>query len=195
LSFYIKTYLLLLRGSNRIYVFNTKQQEIGVIVTVWENIKTIRTMLFTKDRQLIFGASNTFLIYRFYGGVGDSYRMSYYTGYLDLSDPSAFKFLKNISFLVRTAAEQVTVIKWAFDYAANYLSSAALVDGGSGTAAEYGVAEYGVAEYFAGPGLIERRCVASGSGQYLQFGIEAEITGNEFTVYRTELQDTVGKSY
>jgi hypothetical protein len=121
--------------------------------------------------------------------------MSYYTGYLDLGNPSAFKFLKNISFLVRTAVEQVTIIKWAFDYAENYLSSAALVDGGSGFAAEYGTAEYGTAEYFAGPGLIERRCVASGSGQYLQFGIEADIAGNEFTVYRTELQATAGKSY
>jgi hypothetical protein len=190
-----KTYLLLLRGSNRIYVFNTKQQEAGIIVTIWEDIKTIRTMLFTKDRQLIFGASDTFLIYRFYGGVNDSYRMSYYTGYLDLGDPSAFKFLKNISFLVRTASEQVTIIKWAFDYAENYLSSAALVDGGDGAAAEYGTAEYGIAEYFAGPGLIDRRCVANGSGQYLQFGIEAEIAGNEFTVYRTELQATAGKSY
>jgi hypothetical protein len=190
-----KTYLLLLRGSNRIYVFNTKQQEAGVIVTVWEDIKTIRTMLFTKDRQLIFGAANTFLSYRFYGGIGDSYRMSYYTGYLDLGDPSAFKFLKNISFLVKSSAEQVTVIKWAFDYAETYLSSAALVDRGSGFAAEYGVAEYGIAEYFAGPGLIDRRCVASGSGQYLQFGIESEITGNEFTIYRTELQATAGKSY
>lgn len=188
-----KTYLLLLRDNSRIYVFNLRQGT--VIITRWEDIKTIRSLLFTKNRQLLFGGTDTFYAYRFYGNTSDSYRMSYYTGYLDLGNPSAFKFLKNISFLVKTSSEQLTVIKWGFDYNDNYLSSAALVEGVGGETAEFGNAQYNIDEYSAGAKLVERRCVASSSGQYLQFGVEAEITGNEFTIYRAELQATAGKSY
>lgn len=191
-----KSYLLLMKDTGKIYVFNLQQKSnAGVVVTKWEDIKTVSSMMFTSTRQLYFGGQNTLFAYRFYGSLTDTYRFSYYSGFLDLGDPSVFKFLKNISFLVKTSGNQPSVIKWAFDYSESYNSSLTLQEGSTGVVSEYNIAEYNNSEYSAGSGLTERRTVANSSGQYLQYGIEADIKGSEFTVYRVELQATAGKSY
>jgi hypothetical protein len=191
-----KTYLILFKESGRIYSFNLKvNQNEAPVCTLWNNIKDITCLTSDYDRNLLFGGTNKWLIYQNYGSSADSYQFSYYSGYMDFKDPSAFKFLKSISFLVKTSNNQPTVVKWAFDYSDQYESNAFDVGGVGGTVAEYNIAEYGIAEYSSGPGLQDLRSIAGRSGQYLQFGIETEINGNEFVVYRCEVQVTAGKSY
>lgn len=192
-----KTYLILFRQSNRMYCFNTKNPAKPAVCTRWENIKTINSMVFDTNRNIYFGGENTFFIYRGYGSSTDSYRFQYYSGHLDFGDPSAFKFLKNISFLVLTSDTQPTSVKWAFDYSSAFESSAFPVSAVGGLTPEYNTSntEYNIAEYSAGASITELRTQANLSGQYLQFGIETDVKGNPFVVYRTEVQVVGGKAY
>jgi hypothetical protein len=190
-----KSYLLLFSAFDRIYNFNLRAKNVvGPVATMWDTLRGTTTIATDINRNIYFGVIGGWRIYRGYGSLAESYRTKYYSGFLDFGDPSSFKFLKNISFQVRTQTGQPAVVRWAFDYAENYESSTFVAVGG-GVSSEYNVAEYGVAEYSSGPTLIDLRSNGSLSGQVLQFGIEADIQGNEFTVYRCEVQATAGKNY
>ena len=190
-----KSYLLLFSSFDKIYNFNLRvKNQRGPVVTLWDTLKGTTCIATDINRNIYFGVIGNWMTYRNYGTAVDSYRMKYYSGFMDFGDPSSFKFLKNISFQVRTQTPQPAVVKWGFDYTDNYESSSFVVAGG-GTPSEYGEAEYGVSEYSSGPMLTDLRSNGSRSGQVLQFGIEADIQGNEFIIYRCEVQATAGKSY
>ncbi len=189
-------YLLLLPSVDDIYCFNLRVvNESGPSVTVWEDTKSIGCIISDLDRNLHFGGTNTWYIYRGYGSTSDKYRMKYFSGYVDFGQPESFKFLKNISFRVRTGQSQSTLIKWAFDYSDLYEANTFTVTGISGLDSEYGIAEYNIAEFSSGPQIFDLRSVCALSGQYLQFGIETDIQGNEYVIYNTELHVTTGKRY
>lgn len=192
-----KSYLILFRQSNKIYCFNMKNPSKAAVCTSWSNIKTINSMVFDTNRDIYFGGEDTFFVYRGYGSSSDIYRFQYFTGHLDFGDPSAFKFLKNISFLVLTSDTQPSTVKWAFDYSNAYESSSFPVSSVGGVTAEYNdpSTEYNISEYSAGASIVELRTQAYLSGQYLQFAIETDVKGNPFVVYRAEVQVVGGKAY
>lgn len=189
-----KTYLILFKDTSIIYCFSFKIPG-KIIPTKWDTIKTIHSILFTKDRTLLFGGTATFLRYRNYGSSNDFYRLKYFTGYLNFQAPEILKFLKNVSFLIKSFSGQTYVIKWAFDYAETFKAYSASLSGTGGVVAEYNVAEYNIAEYSSGSQLFDARSNVSSSGQSVQLGFEADIVGNELTIYRIEVQATSGKAY
>lgn len=189
-----KTYLILFKDTSVIFCFSFKLPG-KIICTEWDTIKTISSILFTKDRELLFGGTDTFLRYRNYGSSTDFYRFKYYTGYLNFQAPAILKFLKNVSFLIKSFSGQTYVIKWAFDYAEGYKSFTSSVSGVGGAVSEYNVAEYNIGEYSAGIQLFDARSNVGSSGQSVQLGFEADIVGNELTIYRIEVQATSGKAY
>ena len=189
-------YLLLFPALDTIYCFNTRVlSDAGPSVTIWDKTKSVACMISDIDRDIHFGGINTWYLYSGYGSSTDKYRMKYFSGYVDFGTPESFKFLKNISFRVRTGASQNTLVKWAFDYSDVFEADAFIVSGISGLDSEYGISEYGLAEYFSGPQLFDIRSVGSLSGQYLQFGIETDIQGNEYVIFNTEIHVTTGKRY
>lgn len=191
-----QSYLLLFPSTDTIYCFNTRVlSDAGPSVTIWDRTKSVSCITSDSNRDLRFGGTNTWYIYRGYGSSTDIYRMKYFSGYVDFGTPESFKFLKNISFRVRTGPSQNTLIKWAFDYSDLFEAEAFIVTGISGLDSEYGTSEYDVAEYFSGPQLFDIRCVGSLSGQYLQFGVETDIEGNEYVIFNTEIHVTTGKRY
>jgi hypothetical protein len=190
-----KSYLLLFSNFDKIYNFNLRiKNQRGPVATLWDTLKGTTCIATDINKNIYFGATAKWMTYREYGTSSDSYRLKYYSGFMDFGDPSSFKFLKNISFQVRTQSPQPATVKWGFDYTENFESSSFVVSTG-GTSSEYSVAEYGVSEYSSGPMLTDLRSNGSRSGQVLQFGIEADIQGNEFIIYRCEVQATAGKSY
>lgn len=191
-----RSYLLLFPQLDNIFCFNLRvMSETGPSTTVWDSIKSINTVVSDIDRNLYFGATNTWFVYRNYGSVSDKYSLRYLSGYLDFGDSASFKNLKNLSYQIKTSDNQTTIIKWAFDYSDVYEAEAFTVLGVGGVASEYGSAEYGIAEYAAGPQLYDVRSVGARSGQYLQFGLETEIKGNEYVIYNAEIHVTTGKKY
>jgi len=189
-------YLLLLPVVDTIYCFNLRVlNDAGPSVTIWDSTKSAACIVSDLDRNLHFGGINTWYLYRGYGSGADTYRMKYFSGYVDFGSPESFKFLKNISFRIRTGLSQSTLIKWAFDYSDIYEANTFTVTGLGGLDSEYGIAEYGIAEYSSGPQIFDLRSVCALSGQYLQFGIETDIQGNEYVIYNTELHVTTGKRY
>jgi hypothetical protein len=191
-----KAYLLFFKDTKNLWYFNFRNPKAEAPVCFkWTNMKTTTSLYSTVNRELLFGGEDTFYFYRTYGSSIDSYTFSYYSGYLDFGAPESFKFLKNLSFLVKTSVDQAVSIKWAFDYNDIFESVVSVTKGGGGEAAEYGSSEYGEGEYGGGSKLYDLRTQASLSGQSLQFGIETQIIGSEFVVFRCEVQATLGKSY
>jgi hypothetical protein len=191
-----KSYLLLFPSLDNIYVFNKRVNAgEGPAVTVWNTLRGSQCLYSDLDRNLLFGATARFYKYNNYGDNDNSYQFRYLSGFLDFGDPSTFKFLKTISFTIKTGNDQSSTVKWGWDYSDSYQRRAYIVQGGGGTISEYGVAEYGLSEYSTGPVRQDLRVPANGSGQSLQFGIETNINGNEFSLFRAEVQVTTGKVY
>lgn len=191
-----RSYLLLFPTLDTVYCFNLRvTSESGPSTTTWDTTKSMSCIMSDIDRNLYFGGTDTWLIYRGYGSNSDKYRLKYYSGFMDFKDPTSFKNLKNLSFQVKTGTEQTTSIKWAFDYSDTFEADAFVTTGIGGLASEYGIAEYGLAEFAAGPQIHDMRTVGGLSGQYLQFGLETEVQGNEYVIYNTEVHVTMGKRY
>lgn len=189
-----KTYVLLFKDTNIFYCFNFRNPS-RIVCTKWDTIKSISSIVYTKDRTLIFGGTDTFFRYANYGSSTDVYRTKYYTGYLNFQAPELLKFLKNVSFLIKGFAGQTCVIKWAFDYSDSFKSYTLSLAGIGGLIAEYGIAEYNESEYSSGAQLFDVRANVSSSGQSVQLGFEADIIGSELVIYRIEVQATSGKAY
>lgn len=189
-----KTYLILFKDTNIIYCFNFRNPA-RVVCTKWDTIKSVSSILYTKDRTLIFGGTATFFRYNNYGSSTDLYRFKYFTGYMNFQAPEILKFLKNVSFLIKGFTGQTCVIKWAFDYSDSFNAFTRALTGIGGNVAEYGVSEYNIAEYSSGSQLFDVRANVSSSGQSVQLGFEADMQGSELIVYRIEVQATSGKAY
>ena len=189
-----KTYAILFKDTGIIYCFNFRNPS-RIVCTTWDTVKTISSMFYTKDRDILFGGTAIFYRYRNYGLVSDVYRMKYYTGYMTFQAPEILKFLKNVSFLVKGFTGQTAVFKWAFDYSETFKSFTRSLTGTGGTIAEYNIAEYNESEYSSGSQLFDIRANVGSSGQSVQLGFEADIFGNELFIYRIEVQATSGKAY
>lgn len=190
-----KTYLLMFRNKSAIYNFCFKTNPEVAVCTKWDTIKSIASMVFKADRTLWFGGQDTLFEYADYGSASDAYTFSYYSGYLDFQAPEAFKFLKLVSFLVKANAGQNVTVKWAFDYVDTFAFESKTTTGAGGLVSEWGEAKFGESEFATGAVLSDVRITASRSGQSLQIGVESSIQGGEFTIYRAELQATIGRAY
>ena len=102
--------------------------------------------------------------------------------------------LKKMAFVLKGAASQSVRFKWAFDYRNNYNGATDTIGEGQ-VSHEYGVAEYGEAEYAGGETVEEMRVNADRSGKLLQIGVEADIHGDNVSLYTATIFVTGGKTY
>ena len=98
--------------------------------------------------------------------------------------------------MVIGGSSQDFVIKWGFDFYAQYYSAVLSIP--VSTVAEYGIAEYGangspVAYYSQGVSLQTLVGQTSGSGKTVQTGYETEINGYPISIQKIEIQAKNGK--
>lgn len=159
--------------------------------TVWDTI-TPTALLATRDRRLLLGKTDGIALY---GGFFDNstpYVFSYYTPYLEFGDPSVSKFLKKIVLTIVGASNTTFDIKWAFDYSSNYYSIQDTTD--TAVIAEYGVSEYGVGEYTSSVLINQNKNSLHGSGNIVQVGVEALISGASFSLQKVDLFAVLGRT-
>jgi len=192
-----QAYLIFFPQTKSIFYFSFRNVQSPLpTCSKWESLKTTASFLFSNvTRTLLFGGDSTLYRYQGYGTVQDTYQFKYYSGYLDFQSPESLKFLKVLSFLVKSSITQNTAIKWAFDYNQSYESRTLTTFSGSASVSQYNIDEYGIAEYSAGALINDLRVIGALSGQSLQIGLETEINGNEFVILRCEVQATTGKVY
>jgi len=185
-------YLLTFRITGITYCFDMRAplQDGSARATMWSGVNP-RSYLFTQDRSLLIGKAGYVGKYDGYTDNGVSYRMSYFTTWLDFGAPYKNSILKKIRAVVSGAQNQSIIFKWGFDYVPFFGSDAISLT--SMTPAEYDESEYVVAEYNAN---LIRNVVSvntSGSGKVVQVGVEATPSGYSLSVQSLDILTKEGR--
>ena len=185
-------YLITFRTSGMTYCFDMRSplQDGSARATVWTSINP-RSYLSTKTRELLLGKAGYIGKYSEYTDNGTTYRMTYATAWMDFGKPMALSILKRIMMVILGAQDQSVVFKWGFDYNSGTNSETATL--GSVTAAEYGVAEYGIGEYNANQIINLISIPASGSGNVVQVGFEAQLALNAISIQKIDVHTKEGR--
>jgi hypothetical protein len=186
-------YLLSLPTTNIVYCFDMRAmlQNGAARTTVWNNI-TPKAFAYTRSKDLLLGQESFIGKYENNLDNDASYRLKYYTNYFDFGSPTALKILKKINMTLVGGTGADLIVKYGFDYSPNFLSRSITL--GNINIAEYGVAEYNIGEYTAGVVFDNKQINASGSGNVLQIGMEAEINGFELSLQKLDCYVKAGRT-
>ena len=185
-------YVLQLENIGTSYVFDMRGplEDGSHRATTWTSIRP-QAMCSLRDGTLYFGHADGISEYKGYQDDGISYQMSYFTNYLDFGAPAQLKLLKNLKMSVIGGSGTQATLNWGYDYAFSYKKRTFTLQ--EQVIAEYGEAEYGIGEYNAGV-LVNRPSVnASGGGQVVQVGVQADIDGAPVSIQRISAQALIGR--
>lgn len=186
-------YLVHLPTTGITYCFDvrTPLQDGSHRVTQWDTI-TPQTLYRTRSGQLLLGKSQGIALYDGFTDNGNDYQMSYFTNYIDFGAPSNLKLLKNLKITVIGGSATDVTLNWGYDYSYAYKKRRFTLS--TQVIAEYNIAEYNIGEFNAGV-LVNRPTVnASGGGQVVQLGIEAQVSGAPVSIQRMTAQAIVGRT-
>jgi hypothetical protein len=182
-SFYLLTFIT----SQITYCFDLRapMPDGSARATTWTSLVP-RCYCYSMDRSLYLGQAGSVSRHTGYQDNGSTYRMSYYTSWLDFGDPIRQSILKKISNTIYGAASQVITYKWGFDYVGQAHSAQTTIPS-QGARAEYGIAEYGIAEYTASLVVGAVNCNVGGSGKVIQMGTECDVNGSQISIQRIDI--------
>ena len=186
-------YLLAIPSTNITYCFDTR----GILengasrATIWNSI-TPTAFCVLENRDLYIGKVGYLGRYTGQEDNGEPYRMSYYTNYFDMDKPAALKILKKVNIITIGGSNQALIIKWGYDYTANYNSGTVVLD--AQVVSEYGIGEYNIATYNNGIVLDTAQMQTSGAGKVIQLGFESDIHGSPLSVQKIDFSIKVGKN-
>lgn len=169
------------------YCFDTRSTlENGALrTTTWSQI-TPSAYCDTADGITYLGQDGYIGTYSGYIDNTSSYRMSYFTTWIDFGNPIQTSILKKAILTVIGLSNQSVVFKWGYDFVPSYFSETQVLSGISAPS-EYGTAEYGVSEYSGDVTVRTIRVQGSSSGKVLQFGMEALINSYQVSIQKIEL--------
>ena len=186
-------YLLHLPTTNITYCFDMRAplEDGAHRATQWDTIAP-QALLRTRGGSLLLGKSNGVAKYDGFTDNGSPYQMAYFTNYIDFGAPSNLKLLKNLKITIIGGSATDVTLNWGYDYSYAYKKRRFTLS--SQVIAEYNIAEYNIGEFNAGV-LVNRPTVnASGGGQVVQLGIEAEVNGAQVSIQRLTAQAIVGRT-
>jgi len=186
-------YLLHLPTTGITYCFDmrTPLQDGSHRVTQWNSIQP-QALCRTRSGDLLFGKGQGIAKHDGYQDNGVGYQMNYFTNYIDFGAPSNLKLLKNLKITIIGGSATQATLNWGYDYSYGYKKKTFTLS--TQVIAEYNIAEYNIGEFNAGV-LVNRPTVnASGGGQVVQLGIEAEVDGAAVSVQRLTAQAIVGRT-
>ena len=186
-------YLLSFPSTSTVYCLDMRSalEDGSSRVTQWYEYEAT-AFLRRRDRELLIGKTNGIGRYYGYTDNGETYRLRYFSHYLDLQSPTTLKILKQISATVIGGSNQSFVIKSSFDYSTTARSYPfTIADRG---VSEYGVAEYNISEFSFGIILDSIKSSVGGSGNTIQIGFEANVQGNELSVQKLDIFVKTGRT-
>ena len=186
-------YLLTFPASSITYCFDLRYplQDGSSRTTTWTDINP-KALYETKAGTLYLGKASNLAKYYGYNDNSSTYRMSYFTTWIDFGNPMQTSIFKKAILTLIGFQTQSVVFKWAYDFSVNYFSQTQTLSGVS-SVAEYGIAEYGIDEYSGSVSVNTLSSYGSGSGKVLQFGIETDINGFNLSVQRIDLYTKNGR--
>lgn len=180
-------YLLTSPDSMKTYCFNTRSplQDGSAKATVWTGT-TSKSFYETKGRKFYLGKPGYIGQYSGYTDNGSTYRLSYYTTWVDFGNPIEKSILKKIRLTVLGGTNQAVIFKWAYDFTQTYFSETQSISG-LANSAQYNVSEYNEsAEYTIGIYVNVLSANGLSQGQVIQFGFETAIDGAEFSIQKID---------
>jgi hypothetical protein len=180
-------YLLTFQDSLITYCFDMRSPlpDGSSRVTTWSGIAP-KTYCYSIDRVLYMGQPGYIGKYEGYYDNSSSYRMTYYTSWVDFGDPIRTSILKKINMTVLGVSDQAIIYKWGFDYVPAIGSQTVNITDVI-TVASYGLTEYGVAEYNRNLVIDSISANAGGSGKVVQIGMECNVIGYPISVQRVDV--------
>ena len=186
-------YLLQLPTTGITYCFDMRAplEDGSHRATQWDSIQP-QALCRTRGGDLLIGKVLGIAKYDGFTDNGSAYQMSYFTNYIDFGAPSNLKLLKNLKITVIGGSATDVTLNWGYDYSYAYKKKRFTLS--TQVIAEYNIAEYNIGEFNAGV-LVNRPNVnASGGGQVVQLGIEAEVNGAAVSIQRMTAQAIVGRT-
>lgn len=189
-----KFYLLTLPTYQKTYCFDTRVmlEDSSARVTIWTGT-TPKAFYETKGRLFYTGRAGYIGTYSGYLDDTATYRMTYYTSWIDFGNPIQTSILKRILltaiFGTATSAvsSQTITFKWAYDFSSSYYSANATASN-IPVIAEYGVSEYNSTAEYSANALVNTLIVnGSSHGRVLQFGFETDINSRELSIQKIDL--------
>jgi len=187
-------YLLTMPASNITYCFDTRQmlQDGSARTTKWPGT-TSKSFYETKGRRFFMGKAGYIGEYAGYLDDTSTYRMTYYTTWIDFGDPLRKSILKKVRVTCIGGNAQTVAIKWAYDFVSTYFSENVTIASTS-LAAEYGVSEYNsTAEYAGSVDVNVLSANGMSQGQVLQFGMETDLNDSSFSIQKIDLLTKNGR--
>jgi len=185
-------YLLSFPSTETIYCLDMRQamEDGSSRITVWFSYPAT-ALLRRRDREVMIGKTDGIGRYFGYNDNGSSYRLRYFSHYLDMGAPTTNKILKQISATVIGGSNQSFSIKTNFDYREAPRSYPFTIV--TGNVSEYGVGEYNIAEFSVGVVLDDIKASVGGSGNTIQIGFEADVNGSELSVQKIDMFVKTGR--
>lgn len=187
-SFYLLTFV----RSSITYCFDMRSSmpDGSARVTTWSLVPN--AFCYSLSKILYLGVPSGIAGYTGYYDNGQSYRMAYYSSWIDFGDPMRKSILKKIEMALFGAAGQGVVYKWGFDYIANVDSQTETLESASQTS-QYNISEYGIGEYTGGVVIQSLTMNATGVGKVIQVGIEVQLQGYPISVQRVDIYTKDGR--
>ena len=187
-SFYLLTFI----RSSVTYCFDTHSTlpDGSARVTVWTLVPN--AYHYSLSKNLYLGTPSGVAKYNGYYDNGVSYRMTYFSSWIDFGDQMRKSILKKIEMSLFGVTGQGVVYKWGFDYVTNVDSQTESLSTTS-QIAEYNIAEYGIGEYTDGVVVQSLAMNASGSGKVIQVGFEVQLQGFPISVQRVDIYTKDGR--
>ena len=169
------------------YCFDTRSplQDGSYRVTTWSEIEPT-CYCYSITNQLHFGKPGYIGKLTGYSDNGTSYRMSYYTSWVDFGEPIRTSILKKIAVTILGSVSQTFTYKWGFDYQGQTRSEQTSL-GLTYSIAEYNEGEYGIAEFNEGTVVGVLTANVGGAGKVIQAGIEADVSASQISLQRFDL--------
>jgi hypothetical protein len=185
-------YLLALPVSKVTYCFDTRGTlENGAArATVWNQINPTAFCIM-QDRSMYLGEIGYIGKYNTYQDNGVKYRLSYFTNYFDLEQPTNLKFLKKLYLTAIGGSVQPLTVKWGFNYSELYRSGSITLP--AQAASYYNVDEYNIGKYSDGIDLVNTQTNLRGNGKVIQLGFETDIDGSPLSIQKIDLFYALGK--
>ncbi len=182
-------YLLTMPASSLTYCFDTRAplEDGAARVTKWQWTPA-KSFYETKARLFYTGRAGYIGTYSGYNDNASTYRMTYYTTWIDFQNPIQLSILKRIILTAIGGSNQVVTFKWAYDFNSTYYSGQATIPNNS-SAAQFNVSQYNTSTaQYAWSSIVNLLSMQGSShGRVLQFGFETDINGAEFSVQKIDL--------
>jgi hypothetical protein len=186
-------YLLTSPSQNLTYCFDTRArlEDGSARTTIWRNI-TPTAFHETLTHKFYLGMDGYIGLHSGYLDDTETYRMSYYSTWIDFPDALQSSIIKSIILTVIGGANQDIVVKWGYDFiGTTYFEIVRLT--GTSASAEYGIAEYGIGEYSGSTFVGTVVAHGSSSGKVIQFGIETEINNKALSIQKIDVFSKNGR--